>query len=244
MIAFRNNNQSRVSENAYTIVELLISVAITLLLAGLLIPAIKDSTNKAKGAVCASNLKQMGVAFILYAADNDGSLPPYASDPYNPPSSIGLTALALIAPYIGKSSSNTIGQDCLRCPSNPGSLRTYGVNYPYVFGYTNLNQGGSSRLIKLNSKVFLAACAWSSVIFHPEGGHPFTITSVSDSIINQRNAMLCNNLCPIHEKGVNALFGDMHVARVPIMDFINPSVDGLGYLNTLWSGGVGGYGYH
>jgi len=71
--------------------------------------------------VCVSNLKQMGVAFTLYAADNNGTLPPYALGDYSAPP-LGTGVFGLIAPYAdaGKSSSNSVGIDFLRCPSNKG----------------------------------------------------------------------------------------------------------------------------
>lgn len=61
---------------AFTLVELLVVIAIIVLLAGLSIPAISSSRKKAQSSSCLSNLRQIGVATMAYAADNSMKLPP------------------------------------------------------------------------------------------------------------------------------------------------------------------------
>jgi prepilin-type N-terminal cleavage/methylation domain-containing protein/prepilin-type processing-associated H-X9-DG protein len=60
---------------AFTLVELLVVIAIIGLLAGLAIPAISGARNKANDSKCSSNLRQIGLAFLSFAADNNGFLP-------------------------------------------------------------------------------------------------------------------------------------------------------------------------
>jgi len=60
---------------AFTLVELLMTVAIIAVLAGLLLPGIHRARNRALGVACRSNLKQWGVATLLFAADSNGLLP-------------------------------------------------------------------------------------------------------------------------------------------------------------------------
>ena len=62
-------------KGGFTLVELLVVISIIGLLAGLTIPAIKKGLDAAKTAKCANNLKQMGVGFQRFAAENDGNLP-------------------------------------------------------------------------------------------------------------------------------------------------------------------------
>ncbi|NBT48161.1 MAG: prepilin-type N-terminal cleavage/methylation domain-containing protein [Actinobacteria bacterium] len=60
---------------AFTLVELLVVISIIGLLAGLAIPAINGGLKSAKAGACLSNLHQIGVATMAYAADNSFKLP-------------------------------------------------------------------------------------------------------------------------------------------------------------------------
>ncbi len=63
------------SIGAFSLIELLVVVAIVCILAALLFPGLASAKLKGKQTACVSNLKQLGVAFNLYCADNDGRLP-------------------------------------------------------------------------------------------------------------------------------------------------------------------------
>jgi len=60
---------------AFTLIELLTVIAIIGILAAIIIPTVGAVRETAKGAACASNLRQMSVAVLAYANENRGLLP-------------------------------------------------------------------------------------------------------------------------------------------------------------------------
>jgi prepilin-type N-terminal cleavage/methylation domain-containing protein/prepilin-type processing-associated H-X9-DG protein len=69
------------SRQAFTLVELLVVIAILAVLAALTLPALAKAKPAARSVVCLNNLMQLQKAWLMYADDNDDTLPPnkYAS---------------------------------------------------------------------------------------------------------------------------------------------------------------------
>jgi prepilin-type N-terminal cleavage/methylation domain-containing protein len=61
--------------SAFTFIELLVVIGIIAVLVCLLIPAVKNARYQARCVNCASNLRQVGLSMMNYAAANDEALP-------------------------------------------------------------------------------------------------------------------------------------------------------------------------
>jgi prepilin-type N-terminal cleavage/methylation domain-containing protein/prepilin-type processing-associated H-X9-DG protein len=61
-------------ETGFTLIELLVVIAIIAILAAILFPVFAKAREKARQASCQSNLKQIGLALLMYAQDCDGAI--------------------------------------------------------------------------------------------------------------------------------------------------------------------------
>jgi prepilin-type N-terminal cleavage/methylation domain-containing protein len=87
------------SRRGFTLVELLVVIAVIALLIGLLLPAVQKAREAADRTQCLSNLKQLGLAANFYAHNHGGYLPPFAQT-LPDGGAQGASWAVLILPYI------------------------------------------------------------------------------------------------------------------------------------------------
>ena len=61
--------------HGFTLIELLVVIAIIAILMGVLMPALSRARLHGKRAACMGNLKQLTLAWIMYADENDDKIP-------------------------------------------------------------------------------------------------------------------------------------------------------------------------
>src|SRR4051812_23079893 len=66
----------RRARRAFTLVELLVVIGIIAVLIAILLPALNQARRQAKAVQCASNMRQVAAAVLMYSNANKGNLPP------------------------------------------------------------------------------------------------------------------------------------------------------------------------
>ena len=64
-----------IQKKTFSLIELLVTIAVIAILAGLLLPALNAAREKGRGIACSANLKQTGTGLMMYTVDNNDYLP-------------------------------------------------------------------------------------------------------------------------------------------------------------------------
>jgi prepilin-type N-terminal cleavage/methylation domain-containing protein/prepilin-type processing-associated H-X9-DG protein len=117
----------RLTKNTgFTLIELLVVIAVIAILAALLLPALATTKEHARQAQCASNLRQIALATMMYADDHDDTFPAQRGDGLlvRAIGGDGTNYYDLLMPYV-------IDPQLWLCPSTkntPGQLMSYHMN--------------------------------------------------------------------------------------------------------------------
>ncbi len=96
----------------FTLIELLVVIAIIAILAAMLLPALSKAKAKAQQSYCYNNLKQMGLAMLMYADDSGGKVP-RGNEPF---------WWQIFIPYLGGTKASRDQYDRVKvytCPAYP-----------------------------------------------------------------------------------------------------------------------------
>ncbi|MFA9479337.1 type II secretion system protein [Phycisphaerales bacterium AB-hyl4] len=202
--------------HGFTLIELLVVISIIALLIAILLPALGAARESAKTIQCGSNLRQVGIALIMYADDHHGHLPPGENRNWNFP---GYWHESLMkGSYFGTSYSSRPDYEqrvmILDCPNEPAqtgrNIPYYGIN-PHISGriwnpdvngldYLDANYPGTGRpyrdIRQPSSTVMVADGRGNSNGMEPH------LLALRSYVHVQR-----------HQAAANILFADGHIDR-------------------------------
>lgn len=220
----------------FTLLELLIVIAIITILTAIMLPSLQKVREKGKAIVCVGNLKQIGHAFLNYADDNMGHAPNnnatanFQFGPYPWGSVVNRT----LCPYLGDTGGAKLAP-VSKCPSGRMDS-TVGINNDI-----RLASDGTSELpnpsYKMNDYFVMrtwgdgtdsgAYCSLIAKIPYPTqrmiySDWHYTNTSITWENIDRR-----------HSKGANVLFLDNHVKYFNTNEVLNLGAGG-DMKNQFW----------
>ena len=203
-----------IRSDGFTLVELLITVAIIAILAGLLIPVVKSTIETANASKCLSNLRQLGVILRLYSTEHNGLLPPVYD-----PSPVALTWLGTLSKdrYCPALSLSTYPM--YHCPSwvNEGVIDRSSFTYGLTLDSEHVPAAFIQNLYLMSSTTILLA---DSIV---DTGSPSAGSGLESYYINRKvNSSKLIHLR--HNNKANAVFVDGHAGAVTSQEIIDSGI--------------------
>lgn len=212
-------------KRAFTLIELLVVIAIISILAAILFPVFARARESARRASCMSNLKQIGLGFMMYAQDHDEFMPPGASigNGPTPPFGVAYPGGRWLWPQI--TYAYTKSRQVYYCPSSPSYSATtassnYGVNQELIIklygaGFSPVNLASivspSEKYMVLDYGDFIVETPDHVITSAGAVNYLPGMGEVGGSCATVADSVLGDCQSGRHFDGVNVTFADGHV---------------------------------
>jgi prepilin-type N-terminal cleavage/methylation domain-containing protein/prepilin-type processing-associated H-X9-DG protein len=189
-------------ERAFTLIEVLVVIAIIIGLAAILIPSLRSALESAKATKDLSNLRQIGALMQAYLNDKDGILPVINAAP-----GIGTNLIPVIYPkYVATKKVFQSPFDKRTGSEGDTAPVSYGINVNMYAASPGI-AGNTARIVSTSSTILMAP----NYNGNPAVGASWTgvATAVTNLAVGGGAGMTTGT----HKSGrqINALFCDLHV---------------------------------
>ena len=179
------SHSRRFTSTGFTLVALLIIVAIVAILAAMLLPALASAKRKAQRINCVNNLKQCGLSFRIWSGDNNDKYPMAAFDSFG--------TQELVARYFQVMSNELSTPKVLICPADTrmavlNFARLKNQNVSYFIGL-DADEADPQRFLDGDRNIVGAAAPENGILKLVPGG-PVGWTAAMHS--NQGNVGLAD----------------------------------------------------
>ena len=204
-------------QHCFTLIELLVVIAIIAILAAMLLPALGKTKELGKRATCATNLKTLGQAIIMYSTNNNDMLPLISFQASANQADLHVSLLnqmnislvsvkqkknPFVCPTFITRNNYVVSNAYLRpWYYVEGETQTYSIPYSYA---------GSQHIFPINGSTILNILSTSASVRHSKIRKPAQVMAMGESTASTRIVYHTQTFYNAHGRGVNIVYTDGH----------------------------------